>query len=112
MTMTTWLLIPAIVLCFLALWIVLPPFHAGLLPLAVGAPELSPWLLLASLGICALTFQAASVLPAARAAFTVAAIAAILSAYPARCECRRRWGNSIDRWRTDSAAAISIGFLR
>jgi acetyl esterase/lipase len=82
MTMMTWLLIPGIVLCFLALWIVLPPFHAGLLPLAVGAPELSPWLLLGSLGICALTFQAASVLQGARAAFSIAAIAAILSAYP------------------------------
>ena len=82
MAMTTWLLIPAIVLCFLALWIVVPPFHAGLLPLAVGAPELSPWLLVGSLGVCALTFQAASVVQGARPAFTVAAIAAILSAYP------------------------------
>jgi acetyl esterase/lipase len=82
MAMTTWLLISAIVLCFLALWIVVPPFHAGLLPLAVGAPELSPWLLLASLGVCALTCQAASDMPGARAAFAVAAIAAILCAYP------------------------------
>jgi acetyl esterase/lipase len=80
--MTTWLLIPAIALCLVAIWIILPPFHAGLLPLAVGAPELSVWLLLASLGVCALTFTASGVAPAARAAFNLAAIAAALCAYP------------------------------
>jgi acetyl esterase/lipase len=78
----TWILIPAMVLFLLAIWIVLPPFHAGLLPLAVGAPEVSPWLLLASLGLCALTFDAAAVAPAARAALAVATVAALLSAYP------------------------------
>ena len=78
----TWLLIPAIALCLVAIWILLPPFHAGLLPLAVGAPEVSPWLLLASLGLCALTFNAAAVVPAARAALGFAIVAAMLSAYP------------------------------
>jgi len=78
----TWLLIPAIALCLISIWIVLPPFHAGLLPLAVGAPEVSPWLLLASLGLCALTFNAAAVVPAARAALGFAIVAAMLSAYP------------------------------
>ena len=78
----TWLLIPAIALCLVAIWIVLPPFHGGLLPLAVGAPEVSPWLLLASLGLCALTFNAAAVVPAARAALGFAIVAAMLSAYP------------------------------
>ena len=78
----TWLLIPAIALCLLAIWIVLPPFHAALLPFAVAAPEISPWLLLASLGLCAMTFNAAAVMPATRAAFAFAVVAALLSAYP------------------------------
>jgi len=78
----TWMLVPAIALCLIAIWIVLPPFHAGLLPLAVGAPEISPWLLLASLGVGAMTFNAAAVTPAARAAFAFAVVAALLSAYP------------------------------
>ncbi|HXD19179.1 MAG TPA: alpha/beta hydrolase [Vicinamibacterales bacterium] len=78
----TWMLVPAIALCLIAIWIVLPPFHAGLLPLAVGAPEISPWLLLASLGVCAMTFNAAAVAPAARAAFAFAVVAALLSASP------------------------------
>src|SRR4029077_6717034 len=77
-----YVLLPAIALCLIAIWIVLPPFHAGLLPLAVGAPEVSPWLLLASLGVCALTFNAAAVAPAARAAFHFALVAAMLCAYP------------------------------
>ena len=78
----TWLLVPAIALCLISIWIVLPPFHAGLLPLAVGAPEVSPWLLLASLGLCALTLNAAAAVPAARAALGFAVVAAVLSAYP------------------------------
>src|SRR5712691_10353122 len=79
--MTIWLLIPAIALCFVAIWILLPPFHIGLMPFAIGAPELSPWLLLASLSVCALTYRASST-PRGRAAFTLAAIAAALYAYP------------------------------
>lgn len=43
------LLAAAVVVCLLALWIVVPPPHRIFLPLAVGAPELSPWLALASL---------------------------------------------------------------
>jgi len=78
----TWLLIPALALCLIAIWIVLPPFHAAVLPFAVGAPEISPWLLLASLGVCAMTFTAAASIPAARAAFMLAIVAAVLCAYP------------------------------
>ena len=78
----TWLLLPALTLCLIAIWIVLPPFHAGLLPFAVGAPEISPWLLLASLGVCAMTFNTSAVMPAARAAFALAIVAALLCAYP------------------------------
>lgn len=78
----TWLLIPALALCLIAIWIVLPPFHAAVLPFAVGAPEISPWLLLASLGVCAMTFAAAASIPVARAAFMLAIVAAVLCAYP------------------------------
>ena len=80
--MTVWLLVAAIALCFVSIWIVLPPLHAGLLPLAVGAPEVSPWLLLASLIVCAVTFRAAGVNVTARAAFNLAAVSAVLCAYP------------------------------
>ncbi len=76
------LLIAAIALCFLSIWIVLPPLHPGLLPLAVGAPELSPWLLLASLVVCAVTFRASNVNATARVAFNLAAVSAVLCAYP------------------------------
>ena len=64
-----------------AIWIVLPP-HASLLPLAVGAPELCPWLLLLSLILCAVTFRAASVDVASRVVFNIAAVSAVLCAYP------------------------------
>lgn len=80
--MTVWLLIASIALCLISIWIVLPPPHASLLPLAVGAPELSPWLLLVSVILCAVTFRAASVDVMARAIFNVAAVSAVLSAYP------------------------------
>jgi acetyl esterase/lipase len=76
------LLITAIILCFLSLWIVLPPLHARLLPLAVGAPELSPWLLLAALILCAITFRSPSRNPTVRIVFNVAALSAALCAYP------------------------------
>jgi len=80
--MTVWLLIAGIVLFFISIWIVLPPLHAGLLPLAIGAPELSPWLLVVSLALCAVTFRAAGVHVTARVAFNLAAISAVLCAYP------------------------------
>lgn len=38
-----------VVALFLAVWIVLPPYHALLLPLSVGAPELSIWFVLVGL---------------------------------------------------------------
>ena len=76
------LLIPALVLCFVAIWIVLPPFHAGLIAFAVGAPELSVWFLLAALGLCAVLFTTVNVTSAARAAFALSVVAALLFAYP------------------------------
>src|SRR2546423_3549494 len=75
-------LIPAIVLFLIAIWIILPAFHLALLPFAIGAPEFSPWLLLASLGLCAMTFNAAHLSPASRTACRLAGLAAALYAYP------------------------------
>jgi acetyl esterase/lipase len=80
--MTVWLLIASIALCLISIWIVLPPPHASLLPLAVGAPELSPWLLLVAVILCGVTFRAASVDVTARVVFNVAAVSAVLCAYP------------------------------
>lgn len=80
--MTVSLLIASIALCLISIWIVLPPPHASLLPLAVGAPELSPWLLLVSVILCAVTFRAASVDLMARVVFNVAAVSGVLCAYP------------------------------
>jgi len=80
--MTVGLLIASIALCFISIWIVLPPPHASLLPLAVGAPELSPWLLLVSLILCAIAFRTTGVDVTARVVFSLAAASAVLSAYP------------------------------
>ena len=80
--MAVWLLIPAIVLCVISIWIVLPAPHVAVLPLAVGAPELSPWLLLASLMLCALTYSSSSANATPRLVFTLAAVSALLCAYP------------------------------
>src|SRR5262245_41678718 len=77
-----WLLLLAILLCALAIWIVLPPFHVGLLPLAVAAPELSPWLLAGALVLCGVTYRASGVDVTARVVFNLAAAAAIVCAPP------------------------------
>ena len=62
--MVRWLVwLVAVVLLFLSLWIVLPPPTLFWLPLAVGAPEVSPWLGFVgaiALGIALLTSQRAS----------------------------------------------------
>ncbi len=76
------LLIAAVLLCATAVWVVLPPVHVSVLAFAVGAPELSPWLLLPALAICALTWPSSRAVPAAAAAFAFGALAAILFAYP------------------------------
>lgn len=76
------LLVPALVVFFVTIWIVLPPFHVGLVPLAVGAPELSVWVLLAALGVCALSLTSSHAAAGARAALALGALAALLCAYP------------------------------
>ena len=51
------LIIPAATLLLLSIWIVAPPVRPWLLPLAIGAPELSPLLFMASVLILLLTFR-------------------------------------------------------
>jgi acetyl esterase/lipase len=80
--MTVWLLAASIVLSFLSLWIVLPPPHVSVLPLAVGAPELSPWLLLTSLALCAIAFRSLNADATARTAFSLSVVSALLCASP------------------------------
>jgi len=75
-------LIASLALGFIALWIVVPPFVSGLLPLTVGVPELTPWLLAVALLVCAATYRGFAVDATARAAFEVSAVAALLLAYP------------------------------
>ena len=67
-TLSVILLVAAIVLCFAASWILLPPFILGLVPLTVGVPELSPWLLTAALVTCALAYRWSAFDQTARAA--------------------------------------------
>lgn len=62
---------------FLSLWIVVPAPILTLLPLGVGAPEISPWLVLLSLGSIALS-QTRKV----RWAIGLGAIALVLSLMP------------------------------
>jgi len=76
------LLVPALVVFFVAIWILVPPFHVGLVPFAVGAPELSVWFLLAALGVSALSLTASNNAQGARAALVIAVAAAVLFAYP------------------------------
>lgn len=72
----------AVVALFLAVWIVLPPFHALLLPFSVGAPELSIWFVL--IGLLALTMATPNLRRVRLAQITVllAAVAIGLSSVP------------------------------
>jgi acetyl esterase/lipase len=76
------LCLAALIVAFLTLWIVVPAPTRALLPLAVGAPELSPWLLLAGLVLCALTWVVGRGRATARVAFACSAIATLLALIP------------------------------
>lgn len=79
-------LIGAVVLsvaaAFLALWIVVPAPTRTLLPLAVGAPELGAWIVIASVVALLLAAGAAKRSRAARAAFALAFAALLLGVSP------------------------------
>jgi acetyl esterase/lipase len=75
-------LVVAVAALALAVWIMVPAPSARLLPLAVAAPELSPWLLGASLLAIALAAPALRRTPVSRAALTLGILGASLSAIP------------------------------
>jgi acetyl esterase/lipase len=72
----------AIVLIGIALWIVVPPPTPLLLNLAVGAPELSPWLLLFSLLAAGIAAVDARTHRSARLALALASSTALLASVP------------------------------
>ena len=67
---------------FLAAWIVVPPFSPMWLPLAVAAPELSPWILLAATALALMALLDARIGTPARVALALSCIAAALAAWP------------------------------
>lgn len=65
---------------FLSLWIILPAPIFSLLPLSVGAPEISPFLLMANLIIAIVSFSIRNSLPG-KLALAVSVVAFLLSAW-------------------------------
>ena len=72
----------SLLLIFLAIWIVVPPFSPMWLPLAVAAPELSPWILLAAIVLALIAMLDARIRTPARAALALACLAAALAVWP------------------------------
>src|SRR5258706_2147047 len=72
----------ALVLLFVTSWIVLPAPNRLLLPLGVGAPEVSAWLVLGCLVVGGLTFGAAGRDRLGRATLVLAAVAVVLASMP------------------------------
>jgi hypothetical protein len=72
----------ALVLVFLTSWIVLPAPNRLLLPLGVGAPELSAWLVLGCLIVGVLTLGAAGRDTFGRATRALAVVALVLASMP------------------------------
>ncbi|WP_026100575.1 alpha/beta hydrolase [Synechococcus sp. PCC 7336] len=66
---------------FLSLWIVLPAPTAFLLPLSVGAPEISPWLMLGN-AIAVLFALSSRAFPMWRIAVALSILGLILSSWP------------------------------
>jgi acetyl esterase/lipase len=72
----------ALILVFVTSWIVLPGPNRPLLALALGAPELSAWLVLGSLVVCALTLGGAGRGTLTRATLVLALVATTLASVP------------------------------
>jgi acetyl esterase/lipase len=72
----------AATLLFLSLWIILPPLSYFVYPLAVGSPEVSPVLLLASMVIFLITARHARRNTMAQLTLVLATIALLLSLVP------------------------------
>ena len=78
-----WLILAASsVLLFVAVWILVPAPNAVLLPLAVGAPEVSPVLLVLALVLVGASAWYARVLGTARLALVFSLVSSALSAWP------------------------------
>jgi acetyl esterase/lipase len=75
-------LLAAALLLFVAVWILVPAPNALLLPLGVGAPELSPILLVVALALVAVAGLYARTLGTARLALVFALVATVLSLLP------------------------------
>lgn len=75
-------LVIAVVAAFLAIWIVVPAPNRLLLPLSVGAPEVSGWLLLAGAVALVLALPDAGLRVAARVAVVLSVVALALAASP------------------------------
>jgi acetyl esterase/lipase len=76
------LLAVAALLFFLSLWVLLPPPTYPLLVLAVGAPELSPWLIVVALAVAIPAVGRAAHYRIARRTVILAGAAAVLAAIP------------------------------
>jgi acetyl esterase/lipase len=97
----------ALALAFLTSWIVLPAPNRTLLPLGVGAPELSHWLIVCALAVGVLTLGAARRGPWGRVAFILAAAAAVLASMPLA-----RVPFAVRRFDAKMRAALGDDFLR
>ncbi|MEP7382641.1 MAG: alpha/beta hydrolase [Gemmatimonadota bacterium] len=75
-------LVVAAVTAFLALWIVVPAPNRLLLPLAVGAPEVSAWLIVAGIVAILLALSDVGARATARLALVLAIVALTLAASP------------------------------
>lgn len=72
----------ALVMLFLASWIVLPAPNRALLTLAVGAPELSAWLALGGLVVCVATLACARAGPLTPVTLVLSAAATVIAFSP------------------------------
>ena len=100
------LLLFAVAVAFVTAWIVLPPFHAVLIPLAVGAPEVSPLLCAAALMIALLGGLRARRDRTARRACAIALAAAAVAASPV---ARAPWvTRDFDRAMRDALGSDSL----
>jgi acetyl esterase/lipase len=93
-------------LAFVTSWSVLPAPNGALLELAVGAPEVSPWLALAGLLLCTLTLVGAGRGALAQFTFVLTAGATVLASVPLA-----RVPFAVRRFDRTTAAALGSGYL-
>ena len=101
------LLVAGLVLVFLTSWIFLPPPNRSLLALAVGAPEVSAWLVLSGLLLCVVTLSAGGRGALAHSTFALAAAATVLASVPLA-----RSPSTARRFDRTMSAALGGDYLR